>query len=280
MKKLLMLAVLAGLSQASAQNYVEEIKIDPVKQTATTSLVHDFGFPTGRKLGIYTLACPAGVLNAQSFVEEEDFSFSDEPPKVDESVTAKFKQANLINAKPPYALFRTDDGTYKVLCRNGALVSDFSEQAKANKVLSVKGSNVSFGPNVFYSGLISLTVPALDDNLELVFLGDFPGLDKVKTFTIGTAGVFMAHLLADTEGSALFHYQASNNTLVPLQYDGAVGKAEDVKSIAIPADRMITFYYAPDYNKDAGWTKIVVDLKNFQTWNLPATKPKGAKIKS
>lgn len=281
MKNVLILCCcLSASAQAQVHsNYlIESLNVDGGAQSAVAKLDYDFGFPDGAKQAIYTFKCPQGNLDVLSYESDEDAMFSDGPKRVDEDATKLFKKAKLINSKSPYAIFKLQNSSYKVFCRKNVLVSDFSGMAKTLSNESAEGERVALIKNVVYLGQVTLSIPVLDSHITLVMPDSFKTLDQVKTVSLGTSGVLSPDLIAQVKGSGLFLFQASSNTLLPLQYDGRTGKAAVINGIKIPADRMLTFYYTNNYNMNGGWTKISVDLKNYQTWNEDSSKPLGSKI--
>lgn len=274
---LLPLTLSSALAQAGVK--IQSLDIDSKNQSAKIDVIYDFGFPLGVKQGTYDFQCPSGNLSVKSFKVPDlsDMMFNTDT-EVDPEATDAFSKARLINSKPPYAILRLDNGIYKLVCKSGVLISDFSDFGKKNYSLIVDGNNVSFSSNFMYLGRVTLNIPVLGKMMTLIIPTDSKNLSTIKSVAIGSAGMLTPSLVAQEEGSALFSYISNKNTLIPLQFDGKVGKSENVNNVTVPQDRSMIFYYTDNYKQDNDWYKIVIDLANYQSWVEKSSKPKSAKI--
>lgn len=264
-----LLVTLLGASQAQT---VKSLKIDAAAQKATMLVGANMGFPDGERWARIIIDCATKAVEVKGVVYDLQSAllYTLDTLKPDPAATAALVKAKVIAYRPGALTIRMHNGTLRLSCDGTLLKSDLSAFSKLGDRFSTGGSSNLSMSNWENIGRSNLTVPVLNDAMNLTLIGaTFPTSFEIANLSLGN--------YARGVNEAFFFHDRVTNTLVPLRYGGN-STGEERFHAKIGGDGVLTFYYAPDYRQKTGWTKVTVDLRKGLTWNEPAQQPANSKF--
>lgn len=248
---------------------IQRFVIDAAAQQAHLILAADIGFPSGIRWATASVDCKAKKVAVRGVTMAEDVPLNE--LKGDPVAVPGMTKGGMLSMSTSALMVKTVIGNFRLYCDGPILKSDFSAAVDNNGLRDLTTDLPAIRLRSYLmTGTSILDVPVLSkQRLTLEFDG-----------TPVTRATHIDHVAvgdyATQPGQAFLYHDRAKNMLVPLRYDGINRSTTPFRNVPLPKDRLLHFYYAPDYRLATGWTRVVIDLQRGLTWNEPASKPAGA----